>query len=229
MRVLLPLLLPLLWIGCGPVLHEDDGPETCSDGEDNDLDTLVDCADSDCQDEAVCDTGADSDTDADADTDADGDADGDSDADADADADADSGGDCGGASPVADAISLENGGIQTFGNEQWPTIRLSLHATDVDGDLDSLRLQYWFDATPDGHVDVSGLGFEVPFAVARAPCTTFGVTPSLNILVGTTLAYNQVYEFSARVEDATGLPSNFLMASGSMPQSDGSDGNGSGR
>jgi len=227
------LLLPLLWIGCGPVLHEDDGPETCSDGEDNDLDTLVDCADSDCQDEAVCDTGGDADTDADADADADADsdsdADGDADADADSDADSDTGGDCGGASPVADAITLENGGIQTFGNEEWPTIKLSLHATDSDGDLENLLFQYWFDANPDGHVDVSGLGFEFPFAVSRAPCTTFGVTPGLNILVGTTLSYNQVYEFSARIVDAAGLSSNFLIVSGSMPQANGSDGNGSGR
>lgn len=34
--------------------HEDDVPGGCSDGEDNDLDTFIDCADSDCADIAPC-------------------------------------------------------------------------------------------------------------------------------------------------------------------------------
>jgi hypothetical protein len=35
--------------------HEDEVPGGCSDGEDNDMDMLVDCADvEDCSDEAIC-------------------------------------------------------------------------------------------------------------------------------------------------------------------------------
>ena len=115
-----------------------------------------------------------------------------------------------------------------FEGVQWPTILLRLLATDEDGDLDLAFMEFWWDLEEDGTVDTSVTGNDRYFNVEGDDCGTESVDLGLMLQVGTQLAYNTHYEFAAQVTDRVGLISNLVIAAGSTPKSDGSDGDGTG-
>ena len=135
---------------------------------------------------------------------------------------------CSGTPPVADRFTIGNGGLAEFEAVNWPTVSLRLEATDDDGDLDLAYMEFWWDEVVDGTVDTGVNPQNRYFTLEQDSCTTKSVDLNLLLQVGTQLAYNTTYEFAAQVSDYAGLTSNLLVASGSTPSSDGSDGDGSG-
>ena len=136
---------------------------------------------------------------------------------------------CGGADPVALELIIGNGEMAEFEAVEWPTILLRLLAEDEDGDLDLAYMEFWWDLEEDGTVDTSVSGNDRYFTLESDECATESVDLGLKLQVGTQLAYNTYYEFAAQVTDRAGLTSNLVVAAGSTPKSDGSDGDGTGR
>jgi len=135
---------------------------------------------------------------------------------------------CSGAAPIADRLTIGNGGLADFEAVEYPTVSLRLEATDEDGDLDLAYMEFWWDETVDGAVDSELSPQDRYFTLESDSCSTKSVDLNLLLQVGTQLAYNTTYEFAAQVTDYAGMTSNLLVASGSTPKSDGSDGDGSG-
>ena len=135
---------------------------------------------------------------------------------------------CEGTEPVATELIIGNGGLTDFEGVDWPTVLLRLLATDEDGDLDLAFMEFWWDLEIDGTVDTNVTGQDRYFTLETDSCNTNSVDLGLKLQVGTQLAYNTEYEFAAQVTDQYGLTSNLVVASGSTPKSDGSDGDGAG-
>ncbi len=132
---------------------------------------------------------------------------------------------CGGTEPVADDLTISNGGLGNFEGEDAPTIRLSLHLTDEDGDIHQGTMEVWYDETLDDQVDTSGdPDTERLYSNIGDACFTDAATLNLSIRVGTVFDYNTPYEFGVLFVDADGLPSNVLVASGVTPKENGEDG-----
>ncbi len=135
---------------------------------------------------------------------------------------------CSGTAPVADRLTIGNGGLAEFEAVEYPTVSLRLEATDTDGDLDLAYMEFWWDEEVDDAVDTGVNPQDRYFTLESDSCSTKSVDLNLLLQVGTQLAYNTTYEFAAQVTDYAGMTSNLLVASGSTPKSDGSDGDGGG-
>ena len=135
---------------------------------------------------------------------------------------------CGGVEPIATELIIGNGEMGEFEGVEWPTILLRLLAEDEDGDLDLAFMEFWWDLEEDGTVDTGVTGLDRYFTMESDECATESVDLGLKLQVGTQLAYNTHYEFAAQVTDRSGLTSNLVVAAGSTPKSDGSDGDGTG-
>lgn len=132
---------------------------------------------------------------------------------------------CGGVAPIADALDISNGGVKNFEGEDAPTIGLSLHLTDEDGDIHQGVMAIWYDETIDGDVDTGGdPALDRIYSGLGDACFVMDATLNLGIRVGTVFEYNTGYEFAALFEDANGEVSNVLIAGGVTPKEDGSDG-----
>lgn len=149
------------------------------------------------------DSAADADTDAD--TDADSDSDSDADADADGDTDTDTDSDCSGTRPVIESLDVGDGDIIHADDGDYPTIGLSLEATDDDGDLDMFSYEVWFESPSDGVVNTSGRADIDSGSIARSgdPCESFSLNLRAQIAVGQGLLdYDTEYAFAIVVHDA---------------------------
>lgn len=136
---------------------------------------------------------------------------------------------CNGTAPVLESVTLGNAGIVTGDDGDLPGLLISLHVTDVDGDVHRLSADIWYDDQIDGVVDVA-----VPAALTTGyylsdddPCEVF--TIDFNVAVGvngTSMTYNTQYEVAAVVLDDAGLASAPGLGMGYTPNSDGTDGGG---
>lgn len=140
----------------------------------------------------------------------------------------DTGEDCNANAPVVTHVTIENGGILTFDNGQYPTAAIRMDLSDDDGDLDLVSMYVWFDDVVDGAVDQSG---EAPIAIESylfedvAPCMKFTASLILKPEVsGGTLAYNTRYEWAVVGEDHHLVMSAPYITDGVTPKEDGSDG-----
>ncbi len=138
-------------------------------------------------------------------------------------------GDCNANAPVISAVTIENGGILSFDNGDYPTAGIRMDLTDDDGDLDLIAMWVWFDDVVDGTVDRSGVApigvdsyaFEDATACMKYTATLI-IKPEVS---GGTLAYNTRYEFAVVGQDHHLVESAPFIADGVTPQEDGSDGN----
>jgi hypothetical protein len=135
---------------------------------------------------------------------------------------------CSGVEPIATELIIGNGGMGEFEGVEWPTILLRLLAEDEDGDLDLAFMEFWWDLEEDGTVDTGVSGNDRYFTLESDECSTQSIDLGLKLQVGTQLAYNTHYEFAAQVTDRAGLTSNLVVAAGPTPNSDGTDGDGTG-
>ncbi len=132
---------------------------------------------------------------------------------------------CGNTPPVADSLTIGNGGLHNFEGEDHPTVELELHLTDEDGDIHQGTMEIWYDEVLDDSVDTSGEpATDRIYSGLGDACEVTEATLGLAIRVGTVFDYNTPYEFAALFIDAEGEVSNTLVAAGSTPYDDGSDG-----
>lgn len=136
--------------------------------------------------------------------------------------------DCNANAPVITAVTVSNGGVETFDNGDYPTLAVQMDVTDDDGDLDVLGMKLWFDTTVDGAVDRSG---DPPFSsegylfTDAEPCAKFMATLTLKPAVTSgVLDFNTRYEIATVAVDHHGVESSPFITDGVTPNSDGSDG-----
>lgn len=134
--------------------------------------------------------------------------------------------DCEGAPPVVTALEIANGGMQEFDGVMRPTVYISVHAEDDDGDLHTMSADLHYDEVVDGSVDTTVEGI-VGSAAQFDPqaCSVGSGIYNMTITVGDArLAADTLYEFAAIAHDAHGLVSEPTLASGWMPTETGEDG-----
>lgn len=111
---------------------------------------------------------------------------------------------CGGSAPVVVDLSCRNGGMQSSGSGEQPTLEFTAEVSDEDGDLTAWTMVVVYDGTPDGTLTGaselgsttggSGVDCEVPTAQARS--TWF--------VDGAALPYSTTYDFGVVITDANG-------------------------
>ncbi|MBK9643602.1 MAG: hypothetical protein IPO67_00330 [Deltaproteobacteria bacterium] len=135
---------------------------------------------------------------------------------------------CGGTNPEAVSLTLANGGLYAFEGVDYPTLLLSVDATDADGNLDQITLGVYWEDDGDGAATPAAARFEKVITSGTDACAGMAETFLLKLQVGESLEYNTVYDFAAMVTDSAGETSGWVVASGSTPKADGSDGDGGG-
>ncbi|MDP2313932.1 MAG: hypothetical protein Q8P41_13580 [Pseudomonadota bacterium] len=134
---------------------------------------------------------------------------------------------CDGTAPVITELSVGNyGELFDFEGTLAPALLVAATATDDDGDLHRMNMTLWWDDVVDGTVDTSAAGTEAGYyAMDEEPCGMFEATYGLVFEVdGNRFDYATEYEFAAEVVDDAGLVSAQVIASGTAPNMDGSDG-----
>jgi hypothetical protein len=134
---------------------------------------------------------------------------------------------CEGTPPVIAELDIVNGGLVEFDIGPLPTVQISVHTEDDDGDIDSMRVDVWWDATVDGTVNTAAADGENGDPVQFDPqeCSTNAGTYNFQLAVdGDRFAFDTEYEFAAIAYDAHEEASELAIASGYTPKADGSDG-----
>jgi len=141
--------------------------------------------------------------------------------------DGDSVAECNGSDPVLNSVNLENGGVQDFEGTPYPTILVWADTEDADGNLDVVTMEIWWDESPDGSVDTSGIPSGEKTWTPRedsAPCQETAETLGLYLQVGGSIPYNTEMDFAVRITDSEGEVSNDGVATGYSPTETGDDG-----
>jgi len=140
---------------------------------------------------------------------------------------------CEGIAPEITDVSCENTGLQPHFETKEDTVTMAIwvSASDEDGDLHQYGLEIFFDEVVDDSVDTSESQFSPLTGTLDSPecgATAANVGTTM-YLTGGTPAYNTVYEWGVIVTDAHGMTSELATVACVTPQSDGTDGDGSGR
>lgn len=89
---------------------------------------------------------------------------------------------CGETNPEIDAFTIEYVGMRDFDEGQFPTLGLTIDATDEDGDLDYYEYRVWWDDVIDGVVSTEGFYAETYGTVDDDECSVSRV--SLTMYLG---------------------------------------------
>lgn len=89
---------------------------------------------------------------------------------------------CGETSPEIDAFSIEYAGMRDFDEGTFPTLGLTIDASDEDGDLTYYEYRVWWDDVIDGSVATEGFYAETYGTVEQGDCDV--KTVSLTMFLG---------------------------------------------
>ncbi len=132
---------------------------------------------------------------------------------------------CSGTAPVIASLSGYADGLHE--NEQgqtFPTMIFEVQADDVDGDLNFVYYQMWWDDDLDGTVDTSGAAMvQGQAAISSTRCDSFSMGLNLSLGSQGNPAYNTWYDFAVIIADEAELWSEPAYCQGAMPNEDGSD------
>lgn len=137
-------------------------------------------------------------------------------------------GDCGDAAPTVTDVTASNGGMVTppGTSSSFPSLLLTLTASDPDGDLHDLSFELDIDPVIDGVFNPIATSFGAG-TTDQAPCSVSALQLQIQVPIdGTALAYDTAYELGIRVVDHAGNMSNTAEFTAITPNQDGSDGDG---
>ena len=131
---------------------------------------------------------------------------------------------CSSQAPQITAFTALADGLETFEQQEYPVIMLTIDASDSDGDLGQVYYELWWDDHVDGVVDTSDSAQHDRYTTINSErCVTTSASVSIHLAVDGWLETNTWYDFAARVQDYAGMESGLAYTTGGTPKSDGSD------